>query len=266
MSVVPRGFQSTAHSVFFANQEQKHAQNTNIAGTSGTKRQRLGYELTAGSLRSQFPGRTTVAAAAEEGASSGSSSNRYSIDCAICLEDIVDPVSLIMCDHYFCCDCIVQWYKVQKCCPLCKERDASFVRATFAPLPSAKASESTAGVVNKQLLIPAPVSVSVQKDGIFHLWRLLDDKDRDSYPKYDKDSALVARVIEQHRKRFHAGVLVPPTVIPPESGLGDELRKAVSRDISSVVEKVAVSEGDAVNANATNAMKSTRMKKKKKRK
>ncbi len=52
------------------------------------------------------------------------------LDCAICLQSICDPVTLIACDHFYCFDCITQWFSVSLLCPMCKTSDVSFLRTS----------------------------------------------------------------------------------------------------------------------------------------
>ncbi len=57
-----------------------------------------------------------------------SSSAIKQLDCSICLENLQDPVTLVVCDHYFCFDCIKEWFKMNYSCPMCKSTDVSFIR------------------------------------------------------------------------------------------------------------------------------------------
>lgn len=41
--------------------------------------------------------------------------------CAICLEEIKEPHKT-KCNHVFCKDCIIQWRKKKKDCPLCRTK------------------------------------------------------------------------------------------------------------------------------------------------
>jgi hypothetical protein len=48
--------------------------------------------------------------------------------CPICLESIVDPVTLVICHHSFCYPCISQWFRRQARCPVCKAGKLAFLR------------------------------------------------------------------------------------------------------------------------------------------
>ena len=51
--------------------------------------------------------------------------------CPICLENAVNPVTMISCHHFFCFVCIDNWYKIKQNCPLCKEHHTSFIKSKF---------------------------------------------------------------------------------------------------------------------------------------
>ena len=64
------------------------------------------------------------------------------IDCPICMEQIINPLKLELCNHYFCSKCISQWMYAHKTCPCCR-KEATFrelVKATFY------------GFINKELV------------------------------------------------------------------------------------------------------------------
>eukprot|EP00981_Chlorochromonas_danica_P004715 scaffold954_cov173-Ochromonas_danica.AAC.1 len=48
--------------------------------------------------------------------------------CPICLSTIYDPVTIISCHHSFCYDCINAWFSHQTKCPLCNSRHIDFLR------------------------------------------------------------------------------------------------------------------------------------------
>ena len=160
-SIVPNGFRSTAHSIFLNRQiHQSDAQSN--SNPIRRKRQLNSLDCL---FESQSKSKIKLDHVEAE----------KLCECVICLQPFSDPVSLIMCDHFFCFECIMEWYKIQKACPLCKEHDASFVRRSV--------------------------------DGAsFHLWRLVDDGEEDCDHKYEelrgKHSALVRHAIDQHRLRF----------------------------------------------------------------
>ena len=43
-------------------------------------------------------------------------------NCSICLDDFINynKVSKLVCNHFFCTNCIKKWLKINKKCPLCK--------------------------------------------------------------------------------------------------------------------------------------------------
>jgi len=40
--------------------------------------------------------------------------------CAICLQNLYDPMTLVSCCHSFCAECLIIWYRKKIECPLCK--------------------------------------------------------------------------------------------------------------------------------------------------
>ena len=42
--------------------------------------------------------------------------------CSICLEEVACRGLLTACSHLFCFECILEWSKVENCCPLCKSK------------------------------------------------------------------------------------------------------------------------------------------------
>lgn len=49
--------------------------------------------------------------------------NLWENECCICYGNLEDPVLLQLCNHVFCGKCILEWYKKQKTCPLCREKN-----------------------------------------------------------------------------------------------------------------------------------------------
>jgi hypothetical protein len=47
--------------------------------------------------------------------------------CAICLEEIQEPVTLVFCLHQYCYQCLYAWYKTRMTCPKCKSNGRVFV-------------------------------------------------------------------------------------------------------------------------------------------
>lgn len=47
--------------------------------------------------------------------------------CAICLEEILEPVTLVACQHQYCYQCLYTWYKTRMTCPKCKADARVFV-------------------------------------------------------------------------------------------------------------------------------------------
>jgi hypothetical protein len=64
------------------------------------------------------------------------------IDCPICMEQIINPLKMEQCGHYFCSKCISQWMYEHKTCPYCRQEVTfrELVKATFY------------GFINKELV------------------------------------------------------------------------------------------------------------------
>ena len=48
--------------------------------------------------------------------------------CPICLQSVLDPVTLLGCNHLFCKECITKWFRTKIQCPLCKTSCCHFIQ------------------------------------------------------------------------------------------------------------------------------------------
>jgi hypothetical protein len=61
------------------------------------------------------------------------------VNCAICHEDMKNPIRMVKCGHEYCYECIRAWsnYRVQFKCPLCRQEICAhvseFIRLTYTP-------------------------------------------------------------------------------------------------------------------------------------
>ena len=46
--------------------------------------------------------------------------------CYICLSKMMEPVELVVCRHEFCLQCISQWLSKADSCPVCKNENTNF--------------------------------------------------------------------------------------------------------------------------------------------
>ncbi len=46
--------------------------------------------------------------------------------CYICLSNMMEPVELVVCRHEFCLQCIAQWLSKGDSCPVCKNENTNF--------------------------------------------------------------------------------------------------------------------------------------------
>lgn len=50
------------------------------------------------------------------------------VRCPICLQSVLDPVTLLGCNHLFCKECITKWFRTKIQCPLCKVSCCHFIQ------------------------------------------------------------------------------------------------------------------------------------------
>lgn len=50
------------------------------------------------------------------------------VRCPICLQSVLDPVTLLGCNHLFCKECITKWFRTKIQCPLCKISCCHFIQ------------------------------------------------------------------------------------------------------------------------------------------
>mmetsp|Transcript_6317 Transcript_6317/g.9539 ORF Transcript_6317/g.9539 Transcript_6317/m.9539 type:complete len:204 (-) Transcript_6317:30-641(-) len=89
-SIVPRGFERTAHSMFFEYLNPLREVDVDHMTVLGKN-----DELTIPSTVDDFK-------------------------CAICLSSHVNPVTLVTCRHSYCQECVMIWFRRKAVCPLCK--------------------------------------------------------------------------------------------------------------------------------------------------
>lgn len=106
-SLIPKGFEITAHPIF-ANYKPPPPPST--ASSLSRKRSRSEQN------------------SIETHENQSEKKDKQAVDCPICLEEITDPVTLVVCQHSFCFVCVDHWFKVKESCPLCKEKRVSFVK------------------------------------------------------------------------------------------------------------------------------------------
>ena len=101
-SIIPKGFESTAHPVFRAFVPP------------------ISLPEICPELKSVSPVIDAIDAKIDE--------TNYPIICAICLEHIADHATLVQCRHQFCMKCILTWFKIRISCPVCKQRGGYFLQ------------------------------------------------------------------------------------------------------------------------------------------
>lgn len=122
---------------------------------------------------------------------------KFSLICPICLESYEDPVTIISCKHNFCHPCIDLWFAVNKVCPLCKDKQVFFIKNASSTSPS----EHDEGVVkrkkkSKKRSHKHPKDCKPQLE----IWTYYDtDKDKKK-PKIKSSSSEVQEAIVVHRE------------------------------------------------------------------
>jgi hypothetical protein len=133
-SIIPPGFERTAHPVFGRYRRPTLRCATEIVGDSAATRKRH---------KSDSESPTSSTASTISNHSHPLLQTENALLCSICLQVYSDPVTLVRCRHHFCFVCIDAWFSVNTICPLCKSTDVHFLRANATSqlaVPSAKPS------------------------------------------------------------------------------------------------------------------------------
>jgi hypothetical protein len=104
-SIVPSGFETTAHPVFLAFVPPLSCEQICSPTSSETTEEHLHSS-------------THISESLVE--------DTYTL-CAICLEQTADHVTIVTCQHSFCYPCIISWFKVRVLCPVCKQGGGYFL-------------------------------------------------------------------------------------------------------------------------------------------
>lgn len=113
-------------------------------------------------------------------------------ECAICLCNFDEPVTLIKCHHNFCFICISHWCEKTNTCPLCKSTLTDFIK------------------YNKNCM-NINANISNNCDNIdsnkFHIWRfvedtLLDSKEIEYSRNKSYNNKFIQSAIKYHNNKF----------------------------------------------------------------
>lgn len=150
-SIVPQGFEITSHSIFREYFAPLHELRINDHVTPTY----LDEKLMDSNLNRDFSSR-----------------------CAICLCPFSNPVTLLSCQHYFCMDCLLMWYKRRISCPLCKASGTYFLQngdsLSHYPLKLWRVEGSSEPIL-QTLLIKAARNHILHFEG-FHKPKILENK------------------------------------------------------------------------------------------
>lgn len=115
-SIVPKGFEFTAHRIFneyvpplpIPKEVHRSSYTSNYSSNNSIKVPSVLSEIT-----------------------SVMTSNSKDLDfiCAVCLSHCLDPVTLVNCRHMYCMSCLLIWFKAKLQCPLCKATGAYFLQS-----------------------------------------------------------------------------------------------------------------------------------------
>lgn len=180
ISIVPKGFESTAHPIFFNYERPK------------IKKQEL-----------------TEIRNFKEMISS------LDTKCAICLSTFCDPVTICGCTHSFCKDCLERWLVVTENCPLCKLEILVFISAepgsNNQQLFSNNAVTDNA-IKSKGEIIGMREAVQMQAEIYSKLIEIKSD-DEDDRPKVNKtngikvEKRILDRTENEVSKRIQTGLV-----------------------------------------------------------
>jgi hypothetical protein len=133
-SIVPRGFEATAHPVFRTFSPPPVSMTSPSAASASVDTQ-----IEADNAARREPGEPAAVRECGLKISKSSSSFDASLSytevdetngefiCAICLEEVQEPVTLVACIHQYCYQCLYTWYKTRMNCPICKSSGRVFV-------------------------------------------------------------------------------------------------------------------------------------------
>jgi hypothetical protein len=107
-SIVPEGFESLAHEIF-RNYSDPLPAPFLLRGSSDCTNE------------SSSPSKSD--------AESETSDLGITVRCPICLQSVLDPVTLLGCNHLFCKECITKWFQTKIECPLCKISCHHFIQS-----------------------------------------------------------------------------------------------------------------------------------------
>lgn len=215
MSIIPKGFEVTAHPIFrtFRPPQFQALVDTNkhIETTQSTNTENNDYSSPVEIIRSQelidghnsevntvidltgdqaivTHGTESVETVNEEPVANNED---FSIYCPICLETYDDPVTIISCKHHFCYTCIDSWFEINKVCPLCKDKEVFFIKNPSNEIGTH--SSITSSVYSKP-------ERKRPRGNQLEIWTYYDpDKDKKK-PKIKSSSGKVREAIQNHQK------------------------------------------------------------------
>jgi hypothetical protein len=161
MSIVPSGFQCTAHPIFFdylppcveikvieddsytaAQTEENADKNKSTSLNTHTNKHPQHPHLQPNTL---------------------SSNSNIVEHCSICLSRHTTPVTLVSCCHSFCRDCALVWFRKKTSCPLCKRSAKYFVQSSVSSTQTDKPTRDTSS------------SSSSSDSSLIKIWAIYED-------------------------------------------------------------------------------------------
>ena len=146
-SIIPNGFRSTAHKIFLSDEASSiiskidENRNKNSKTSNHNTNDSEDIQDNNNELQLSIKGSDSITKKKrkkrklieenneQEDSNSSSSSNLdYNCCCYICLDKIFDPVTLLVCHHQYCFQCLFAWLKIKDTCPVCKSNVKAFVR------------------------------------------------------------------------------------------------------------------------------------------
>ena len=254
-SIVPSGFEATTHPIF-KGLKPRSAQRKRKRGGSGSGSDSVD--------ESSEVGEAVVAKGTTEPGLLGSTENRPSFVCPICLDVLLLPVFPSSCFHLFCAHCLVAWLRLSDECPMCKVKIAAlyydvrsvteyrlldFGRGGVVGRAAAEASRSgEAGSHNDRASTPP---VRLEDNDTFQYWLASEDPYSSGQGGRAQRSMRAGGMSPEGAGKAAAAAAAAAV---PSTGAGQTLFAAPPRVISADLRAVAASKEAAdahVSSNAS---------------
>jgi len=213
-SLVPSGFLSTAHPIFFDYMPPC----VEVKVCDGHDGGSVTDKLTPNCGQPPEEVASTIQSTSSPSVQNTSICGTIPIDpehCSICLSSHSIPITLVSCCHSFCRDCILVWFRKKAQCPLCKSTSNYFVQSNTIIQSSASSSSSSSSSVSSS----SSNEVNGPSNKAIKVWAIYADGD-ELLPLESIHRSMVSPAIRVHTRRF-----LSPTAKPlpcPEVATGSK--------------------------------------------